>query len=458
MKKVNKFRLSFYLSLIIVITSSFPFILKSHNYPGLISEWVQLDSLPYTQEFHVTLGWQKHDTNYIITAGGRVNNITSVEVLMYNTNSNQYRFLNPLPIPLERAGGFILEDSIYIIGGSTNSGNNFSNQVFKLDLTSTAPWILKNNFPINIGEITNSTTALNDEFAYVAGGSNGTSALNNVFIYNAMIDSWFTASPLPGSGKYGGGLAAINDSTLLFVGGRNSSTVFSQTYKGEINNSNPTVIDWTTGPQYPSGEIYYPGSWGSKDGYAYFTGGSSSVIDDIESFRASNKTYRYNSSTGTFDTLSDKPTPVSHTQIFGFDSNPSPPPMIYKVYAPGGNSNGNAQRVHELLIVTDTSVSNIKLVSGTFPKEYILYQSYPNPFNPSTKIKYDLPKKGKVKLIIYDLLGREIKRLIKNELMPAGRHTEEFTGQHLASGVYFYRLEVDDGKEYLMTKKMVYVK
>jgi len=39
--------------------------------------------------------------------------------------------------------------------------------------------------------------------------------------------------------------------------------------------------------------------------------------------------------------------------------------------------------------------------------------------------------------------------------MLAGRHTKEFTGQHIASGVYFYRLEVDEGKEYLMTKKMV---
>jgi len=42
--------------------------------------------------------------------------------------------------------------------------------------------------------------------------------------------------------------------------------------------------------------------------------------------------------------------------------------------------------------------------------------------------------------------------------MLAGRHTKEFTGQHIASGVYFYRLEVDEGKEYLMTKKMVFIK
>ena len=42
--------------------------------------------------------------------------------------------------------------------------------------------------------------------------------------------------------------------------------------------------------------------------------------------------------------------------------------------------------------------------------------------------------------------------------MPAGKHTVKFTGHNLASGVYFYRLLVDDGKEYMMTKKMIYVK
>jgi len=52
----------------------------------------------------------------------------------------------------------------------------------------------------------------------------------------------------------------------------------------------------------------------------------------------------------------------------------------------------------------------------------------------------------------------EIKRLISNELMLAGRHTKEFTGHNIASGVYFYQLLVDDGKEYMMTKKMIYVK
>jgi len=92
------------------------------------------------------------------------------------------------------------------------------------------------------------------------------------------------------------------------------------------------------------------------------------------------------------------------------------------------------------------------------PYEYKLSQNYPNPFNPNTKINYELPKEGKVKLVIYDILGREIKTLVNNEFKQAGRYTVEFNGTQYASGVYFYRIQVEDGKGYTAVKKMVLVK
>ena len=69
------------------------------------------------------------------------------------------------------------------------------------------------------------------------------------------------------------------------------------------------------------------------------------------------------------------------------------------------------------------------------PKEYILAQNYPNPFNPVTKINYELPKDGRVKLVIYDILGHEIKSLVNNEFKQAGRYTVEFNGTQFASGI-----------------------
>ena len=98
------------------------------------------------------------------------------------------------------------------------------------------------------------------------------------------------------------------------------------------------------------------------------------------------------------------------------------------------------------------------------PTEYSLSQNYPNPFNPVTKINYDLPKDGKVKMVIYDILGREIKTLV-NEFKKAGRYTIEFNGSSFASGIYFYRMQVQsqgsavaEGNSFNAVKKMVLVK
>ncbi len=89
------------------------------------------------------------------------------------------------------------------------------------------------------------------------------------------------------------------------------------------------------------------------------------------------------------------------------------------------------------------------------PKKYDLYQNYPNPFNPVTKINFDLPKDSKVSLIVYDILGREIARLINGEMRQAGRYMIDFNGSNLSSGVYFYRLLAGD---FVSVKRMLLIK
>ncbi|MBK6875713.1 MAG: T9SS type A sorting domain-containing protein [Ignavibacteria bacterium] len=82
-----------------------------------------------------------------------------------------------------------------------------------------------------------------------------------------------------------------------------------------------------------------------------------------------------------------------------------------------------------------------KYEANILPTEFALHQNYPNPFNPATKISFDLPQDSKVNLIVYDLLGREVKRLVNNEFKVAGKYTYDFNGSSLASGIYFYRFE-----------------
>lgn len=96
----------------------------------------------------------------------------------------------------------------------------------------------------------------------------------------------------------------------------------------------------------------------------------------------------------------------------------------------------------------------------TLPKEYKLVGNYPNPFNPSTNIKYELPSESKVILKIYDALGREISELV-NTIQGAGYYNVNFNGSNLSSGLYIYRISatsVNDGKIFDKATKMMYIK
>jgi hypothetical protein len=101
-----------------------------------------------------------------------------------------------------------------------------------------------------------------------------------------------------------------------------------------------------------------------------------------------------------------------------------------------------------------TSVNEMIMPSG-----FVLNQNYPNPFNPATTISYALPVRSNVTLKIYDALGREVSVLI-NEEKPAGEHQVIFDAKNLASGVYFYRLQVNQlsrgqSSTFTETKKLV---
>lgn len=93
-------------------------------------------------------------------------------------------------------------------------------------------------------------------------------------------------------------------------------------------------------------------------------------------------------------------------------------------------------------------------ISNDIPESFSLYQNYPNPFNPQTKIKFDVPKASFTKLIIYDLLGREIAKLVNEELKP-GTYEADWDGSNYSSGVYFYKIISGD---FVETKKMVLMK
>ena len=90
-------------------------------------------------------------------------------------------------------------------------------------------------------------------------------------------------------------------------------------------------------------------------------------------------------------------------------------------------------------VVFGMPVSDVHQENET-PVEYSLEQNYPNPFNPSTIIKYSIPEEGYIRLVVYDLLGKEVAVLV-NGVHKAGSYEVQFQAGNLTSGVYIYRIE-----------------
>ncbi|MBK6914258.1 MAG: discoidin domain-containing protein [Ignavibacteriales bacterium] len=146
-----------------------------------------------------------------------------------------------------------------------------------------------------------------------------------------------------------------------------------------------------------------------------------------------------------------------------------------EAFLPIGYVNGNGSSVEEhSYSFTDSSIqsgsyyyrlkmiefggayeySDEVLVDVVSPERFILEQNFPNPFNPSTTIKFSLPQRSNVKLTIYTLLGEKVENLVEQEL-EAGVHSYEFSPTNLSSGIYLYALESKDFKE---IKKLVLLK
>lgn len=105
------------------------------------------------------------------------------------------------------------------------------------------------------------------------------------------------------------------------------------------------------------------------------------------------------------------------------------------------------------ILTVENVITSIENVEGV-PTNFALMQNFPNPFNPTTNIKFALPTESNVSLKIYNILGEEVAALI-NKVMPAGFHTYNFDATRLSSGMYIYRIEAGS---FVQVKKMLLMK
>ncbi len=129
---------------------------------------------------------------------------------------------------------------------------------------------------------------------------------------------------------------------------------------------------------------------------------------------------------------------------------------------PGGSI--GSLRFAESLILDESGLSHPVMGVGLeqarlVPESYGLGQNFPNPFNPVTQINYQVPQDGRVRLVVYNLLGQEVRRLVDGRV-EAGFYQmvwdgRDALGRSVSSGVYFYRMVAG---EFSQVRKMVFLK
>lgn len=131
-----------------------------------------------------------------------------------------------------------------------------------------------------------------------------------------------------------------------------------------------------------------------------------------------------------------------------------PDTAIIAVFIAG---NGGFPNVGSKMFVDDLAWSNstdVKDLGNGIPQNFELMQNFPNPFNPSTKIRYSIPEISFATIKVYDMLGNEVATLVDEE-QAAGNYETDFNAAGLSSGMYFYTLKAGN---FVETKKMLLLK
>ncbi len=150
---------------------------------------------------------------------------------------------------------------------------------------------------------------------------------------------------------------------------------------------------------------------------------------------------------------------LKDTTVFGFeiqvnDNDQGQRDNVLKWWSESYDSWFNPFVLGTVQLVGETPFHTSVETQSHIVRDFILNQNYPNPFNPTTEISYSHDRSTNVKLVVFDLMGREIQTLVDQVQFP-GVHKVIFDGSGLSNGVYFYKLETDRN---VMVKKMILVK
>ena len=211
--------------------------------------------------------------------------------------------------------------------------------------------------------------------------------------------------------------------SLFFI---NNTTGFSSTYYGKIFKTTNQGYNWiqisTINNFHAYGDLYFVSD---QTGYVCGSGSNHNV---------------YKTTNGGYDWF---PRSIK-----------SPSYLIKSLYfinPDTGYAGGDFGFIYKTTTGGNVNINNI---STEIPSSFSLSQNYPNPFNSMTKVKFQIANSGKVKITVFDILGKEVATLVNEPLHP-GTYETTFDAGNLSSGIYFYKLQTNNFSE---TKKMTLIK
>jgi N-acetylneuraminic acid mutarotase len=391
--------------------------------------WEYKTAMPTARTF---LSYTVLDNKLYVIGGCPTTNATN-KVEAFEPSSDTWSNVSNLPAARCYAMSCSFQNKIYVFGGSNGMWSNATKSVYEFN-SQTGKWTQKSDMLYDIG---GSGIAVMENLIYIIGGSyNSTSQpVRTVMAYDPVTETWTQKANLPTARNL---LSACTfDGKIYAIGGTTED--WENVFYKVVEVYDPSTNSWTQKADMPTGR--FSSVTCVAGGLIYVIGGRAGAF-------SSTKNEVYDPINDTW--ITKAPMQQSRTGLAGG--------MIEnKIYVAGGHEGPPVV----FLSSCEEYIQDLSGVEEEFnlsPDKIELMQNFPNPFNPSTVISYQLPaslnpSKGGtfVTLRVYDILGSEIATLV-NEEHSAGTYEVELNASQLSSGIYFYQLKVD---EFILTKKMV---
>lgn len=338
-----------------------------------------------------------------------------------------------------------ISGNVYVTGSSTGSGTGLDYATIKYNSAGAEQWAVRYNGTNNGDDVPSSMELDASGNIYVTGGSSGSTSSNDYVTikYNsAGQEQWNARYNGTGNDNDIASALTVSSSGNVFVTGSSIGQGSATDYATVMYNSlgQQQWVMRYNGPNNTSDDA--TAITIDISGFVYVTGSSNSGGANLDYL-----TIKYNS-TGQQMWEQRYNGPAN-----GIDAALSIcSDAAGNVYVTGTSQGNNTSS--DYATVSYSVTTGIEPVSGEIPNSYRLYDNYPNPFNPSTTIKFDVPVQSFTSLVIYDVTGKVVQTLV-NQNLSAGRYVYNFDGSDLASGVYLYKLTAGDFNN---VRKMVLVK